>query len=145
MADSYFKKQREKLKKKKREEKAERKKLRQSEEKTTSEFAYVDIYGNVTDTPPDSNLKEEVDINTINLSPPKHIDSEVDNIKEGLVKFFNADKGFGFISHEGSKDDYFFSEDSLVDKVRDNDKVTFEIASGPKGWIAVNIKLISKK
>ena len=71
MADSYFKKQREKLKKKKREEKAERKRLRQLEEKTTSEFAYVDIYGNVSSTPPDPNLQEEVELDAINISSPK--------------------------------------------------------------------------
>ena len=144
MADSYFKKQREKLKKKKREEKAERKRLRQLEEKPTSEFAYVDIYGNVSSTPPDPKLKEEVDIDTINISSPKHSDLETDNVMEGVVKFFDADKGFGFLSHEGSKDDYFVSEDNLVDKIKDNDKVTFEITSGPKGWVAVNVKLSKK-
>ena len=144
MADSYFKKEREKLKKKKREEKAERKKQRKLEEKSTSEFAYVDIYGNVTDTPPDPSLKVEIDVEKINISSPKHDDLEEDNIKEGVVKFFNFDKGFGFISHQGSKDDYFVHEDNLIDKVKEKDRVTFEIASGPKGWVAINVKLIKK-
>lgn len=144
MADSYFKKEREKLKKKKREEKAERKRLRQLEEKSTSEFAYVDIYGNVTSTPPDPSLRVEVDVDKINISSPKHEDLEEDSVKEGVVKFFNAEKGFGFISHPGSKDDYFVHEDNLVDKVKEGNKVTFEIASGPKGWVAVNVKLAKK-
>jgi len=59
----------------------------------------------------------------------------------GTVKFFNETKGFGFIKEEGSGKEYFVHVTGLVDKIRENDNVTFEIQEGKKGLNAVNVKL----
>ena len=59
----------------------------------------------------------------------------------GTVKFFNETKGFGFIKEEESGKEYFVHVTGLVDKIRENDNVTFEIQEGKKGLHAVNVKL----
>jgi CspA family cold shock protein len=59
----------------------------------------------------------------------------------GTVKFFNETKGFGFIRESESGKEYFVHVTGLVDKIRDNDTVTFEIQEGKKGLNAVNVKL----
>ncbi|MNK49232.1 Cold shock-like protein CspLA [compost metagenome] len=59
---------------------------------------------------------------------------------QGTVKFFNESKGFGFVITE-SGEEVFIHVTGLVDKVKQNDKVTFEIAQGKKGPNAINVKL----
>ncbi len=59
----------------------------------------------------------------------------------GTVKFFNETKGCGFIKEEESGKEYFVHVTGLVDKIRENDNVTFEIQEGKKGLNAVNVKL----
>lgn len=61
-------------------------------------------------------------------------------MEKGTVKFFNEAKGFGFIKTESGKE-VFVHSSGLVDKVRENDNVTFDIAEGKKGPNAVNVKL----
>lgn len=142
MADSFSKKEREKKKRQKKQEKAERKKLRNSDESKNDEFMYVDENGNLTSTPPDPSKRTEIDIEEIQISIPKRSELESDDgEKEGLVKFFNTEKRFGFISEKGTKKDFFVHEDNLIDRIKDNDKVTFEIGQGSQGLIAINVKL----
>ncbi len=62
-------------------------------------------------------------------------------MKKGTVKFFNRVKGFGFIKEEGSNNEYFVHSTGLIDQVKDNDSVTFEDESDPKGPRAINVKL----
>jgi cold shock protein len=62
-------------------------------------------------------------------------------MKEGKVKFFNESKGFGFIKDSETEKEYFVHASGLVDKVREDDKVTFELQEGKKGLNAVNVKL----
>ena len=63
----------------------------------------------------------------------------------GEVKFFKADKGFGFITpNEG--EDLFFHISGMVDKEvepQSGDRVEFEIGEGRKGPCAVSISVIS--
>ncbi len=59
---------------------------------------------------------------------------------EGTVKFFNESKGFGFISQANGNDDIFVHNTGLLDNVRENDKVVFDIERGQKGLMAVNVK-----
>ncbi len=59
----------------------------------------------------------------------------------GTVKFFNEAKGFGFITDEASGDDIFVHVTGLVDKIREGDKVTFNLENGKKGMNAVEVKL----
>jgi len=62
-------------------------------------------------------------------------------MSKGTVKFFNETKGFGFIIEEDSRKEYFVHVSGLVDKVKENDEVEFEIEEGRKGLNAVNVKL----
>ncbi len=140
MADSFSKKEREKKKQKKKQEKAERRAQKKLEDKNTEEFVYVDEYGNFTDTPPDPDEKDEVKLEDIYVSTPKDSELEAEEkVKEGYVKFFNPEKRFGFIRERGTDNDYFVHEDNLNIEIKDNDKVTFEVETGPKGLIAVNV------
>ncbi len=58
---------------------------------------------------------------------------------EGTVKFFNETKGFGFITQDNG-DDVFVHNTGLLNNVRENDKVVFDIEKGQKGLMAVNVK-----
>jgi cold shock protein len=60
--------------------------------------------------------------------------------KTGKVKFFNESKGFGFIKMDDPSQEIFVHVTGLVDQVRENDPVTFEITQGRKGLNAVNVK-----
>lgn len=62
-------------------------------------------------------------------------------MENGTVKFFNTEKGFGFIKVEGSGQEVFVHVSGLKDKIRENDNVVFEIEQGKKGPNAVNVKL----
>lgn len=63
-------------------------------------------------------------------------------MKNGKVKFFNDSKGFGFIKDADSNEEYFVHVTNLVDEIRENDEVTFELKEGRKGLNAVNVKLV---
>jgi CspA family cold shock protein len=63
-------------------------------------------------------------------------------MKEGTVKFFNAEKGFGFIKPADSMEDIFVHESGLIDKIRENDKVQFDVERGRKGMNAVRVEVI---
>ncbi len=62
-------------------------------------------------------------------------------MNKGTVKFFNDSKGYGFIVDTDTEKEYFVHVSGLVDEVRENDEVTFELAEGRKGLNAVNVKL----
>ncbi len=65
-------------------------------------------------------------------------------MKEGVVKFFNNTKGFGFIKPSDSNEDIFVHESGLIDEIRENDKVKFEVERGRKGLNAVKVEVISE-
>lgn len=60
---------------------------------------------------------------------------------KGKVKFFNTEKGFGFIVPEEGED-IFVHASGLIDDIREDDEVEFEIAEGKKGLNAINVRLI---
>tara|TARA_B100001245_G_C22780759_1_gene377030 strand:- start:344 stop:538 length:195 start_codon:yes stop_codon:yes gene_type:complete len=64
-------------------------------------------------------------------------------MQEGTVKFFNNSKGFGFISPSESREDVFVHESGLIDDIRENDRVTYDLERGKKGMNAVNVKVVS--
>jgi CspA family cold shock protein len=63
-------------------------------------------------------------------------------MQKGTVKFFNGTKGFGFITPEDGGADVFVHSTGLVDQIRENDKVTFDVENGKKGLNAVNVKVV---
>ena len=61
---------------------------------------------------------------------------------QGTVKWFNAEKGFGFISQENGPD--VFANFSAIQSdgfksLNEGEKVTFDIEEGQRGLQAVNI------
>ena len=60
----------------------------------------------------------------------------------GTVKFFNETKGFGFIKNDQTGQDIFVHVSDLVDEIRENDKVQFDVAQGKKGLNAVKVSLV---
>ena len=61
---------------------------------------------------------------------------------KGTVKFFNESKGFGFISEEGTKEEYFVHVSGLIDEIEEGDTVEYELTEGKKGLNAINVKVV---
>jgi cold shock protein len=61
-------------------------------------------------------------------------------MQTGTVKFFNETKGFGFINNSATGEDIFVHVTGLIDEIRDNDKVEFEVEQGRKGLNAVKVR-----
>jgi CspA family cold shock protein len=59
---------------------------------------------------------------------------------EGKVKFFNEAKGYGFIREKESGEEYFVHATGLIDEIRDDDDVSFELREGRKGMNAVDVR-----
>jgi cold shock protein len=63
---------------------------------------------------------------------------------QGTVKWFNADKGFGFIAQEDGGDDVFVHYSAIQSSgyrtLDENQKVEFDITQGPKGPQAENVR-----
>ena len=64
-------------------------------------------------------------------------------MSSGTVKWFNADKGFGFISPEDGSDDLFVHHSEIKTEgyatLDEDQKVTFEVGQGRKGPCANNV------
>ena len=143
-AGSWNKKEVQKKKDQKRKEK-EQKKLERKESGRSSlddMIAYVDENGMITSTPPDPTTKAEIDLDDIQISVPK--DSEVEPVsttRTGIVTFFNEAKGFGFIKDLKTQESIFVHVNGLIDAVKENNRVTFEVEKGLKGPMAVKVIL----
>ncbi|MCP4915035.1 MAG: cold-shock protein [Oligoflexia bacterium] len=62
-------------------------------------------------------------------------------MKTGTVKFFNDEKGFGFIKPDDGGNDLFVHVSAVSNgTLQTDEKVTFEIGEGQKGPCAVNVK-----
>ena len=64
----------------------------------------------------------------------------------GTVKWFNSSKGFGFIAPDGGGEDVFAHFSAIQAQgfktLAENQKVSFDVTSGPKGKQAANIRLV---
>ena len=78
-------------------------------------------------------------------STAAHLLKDKKAMATGTVKFFNAEKGFGFISRKGGSDVFVhFSniEGSGYKSLNEGDQVEFEVAPGKKGEEAQKVRLI---
>lgn len=60
---------------------------------------------------------------------------------QGTVKFFNETKGFGFITPSNGEAEIFVHVTGLIDQVRENDQVEYDVENGKKGLNAINVKI----
>lgn len=58
----------------------------------------------------------------------------------GKVKFFNERKGFGFIVDDETQQDVFVHVSGLVEKIRENDQVSYDITEDTRGKKAINVR-----
>lgn len=108
-------------------------------------LAYVDENGQISATPPDPLKKIVIKAEDIDIGVPKHEDEPIQQgERQGVISFFNEAKGYGFIKDVNSQESIFVHMTGLVDAVRENDKVTFEVEMGQKGPNAIGVKLIKK-
>lgn len=143
--ESFSKKEKEKKRLKKRKDKMQKKEERRSSTEGNSPdsmIAYVDENGNIVDTPPDLSKKKKIDAESIEIGIARKEDVEVDPIRKGKVAFFNDSKGYGFITETETQEKFFVHINNLIDDIRENDKVTFEVERGPKGYNAVNVRRV---
>ena len=65
---------------------------------------------------------------------------------QGTVKWFNAEKGFGFIAQEDGGDDVFVHYSAIQSQgyksLDENQKVEFDVTQGPKGPQAAGVRVI---
>ncbi|PWG05045.1 cold-shock protein [Polaribacter aquimarinus] len=144
---TFSKSEKEKKRLKKREDKRKKMEARKAakEESGTSgiQFAYVDHNGNLTDSPPDPDLKVEYELEDIQISTTKKEDlPEEDPVRKGKVSFFDTSKGFGFIIDAVDGEKYFTHVSGLIDQISENDKVSFELEKGMRGMNAVKVTKI---
>lgn len=143
--DTFNKKEVRNKKEKKRKDKAAKRLAKKDNEKTgelEDMIVYVDENGVLTSTPPDPNKKAVVDSETINVSVPKRDDIPYDPIRNGVVTFFNETKGFGFIRDLETQESVFVHVNNLIEPIKDNNMVSFEVEMGPKGPSAFRVKIL---
>ena len=143
---TFNKKEREKKRRKRKQDKLEKKEQRKNEKdqgvkKSFEElFVYVDENGNLSSTKPDPTIKKpKVKAEDIVLGATARVKEDGPAIRKGRVKFFNEEKGYGFIVDNQSSESVFVHANSLSITIRENDKVQFETEKGLKGPQAVNV------
>lgn len=145
--ESFSKKEVRNKKEKKRKEKAKKRLAKRDEDKKSSlddMIAYVDEFGNISDTPPDPDDKEEVKAEDVQIGAANQNSGkeDYDPIRTGRVTFFNHTKGFGFIQDQETKESVFVHINNSKDELVEGNLVNFEVEMGPKGPAANNVKLI---
>ena len=144
--ETYNKKEVRKKKEKKRKEK-EQKRLARKDIETKGGLddmiAYVDQNGNITSEPPDPTKKEKIKAEDIEIGIPARDPNEgPDNIREGIVTFFNDSKGYGFIRDKETKENIFVHINNVLEDIREGNKVSYEVEKGLKGLTATQVRVV---
>jgi cold shock CspA family protein len=148
MAEYFSKRDREKKKQQIRKEKEEKKRERKENSRDGSSLvqmmAYVDENGNLTSIPQDLSKRREVNLDEIQIGVPKGEDrNPINKFEEGVITYFNTEKGFGFIRETKTKQSVFVNAKQLSSPVQLNDKVKFIINKGLKGLEATEVSIIN--
>jgi cold shock CspA family protein len=146
--ETFNKKEVRNKKEKKRKEKAQKRALKKSEGKKSSfddMIAYVDEFGKISSTPPDPDKKTVIAAESIELKITRNKPQDgPDFVRKGVVTFFNESKGYGFIRDMESNQSVFVHANELLEPVKENNIVIFEIGKGPKGLAALKVKLFKE-
>ena len=143
--ETFSKKEKEKQRLKRRQDKEEKKVERQANARNgnnlESMLAYMDENGNISSTPPDPRKRIVTNVEDIRIGVAKQepVDA-AELIRTGVVTMFKDDKGYGFIKDSKTQESVFVHINSLIDRIQQNDKVTFEVEMGVKGKNAVAVK-----
>jgi cold shock CspA family protein len=143
--ETFNKKEKEKQRAKKKKEKEYRREERKNNPTSSSlddMMVYVDEFGNLVNTPPDLTNKKVINAEDIDITGVSQRFEEDLTGKKGVVNFFDTTKGFGFIRDLNSEEKYFVHANGLLEQIKENDKVEFELEQGPKGWNAINVKKV---
>lgn len=140
---TFSKREKEKKRLQKRQEKESKKEERKANGGESKSFedmlAYVDENGNLTSTPQDLTKKRVVREFDIDLTSRNKGGSNASFVRKGFVKFFNEEKGFGFIKDTLSGEEFFFHFQAADFKITQSVNVNFDIGHGPKGMVALRI------
>lgn len=147
--ETFKKKEKEKNRLKKKQDKAEKmeeRKANAKKGKTLDEMlAYIDENGNLSSSPPDPRKMKMFKQEDMRIGIPKQEDLPQEDLQRtGVVTFFNNAKGFGFIKDLQTQQSVFIHVNQLSEAIKENDKVAFEVETGPKGLNAVNVKKVIK-
>ncbi len=141
--ETFSKKEKEKKRLKKRQDKL----VKKEERKSTSEggslesmMAYVDEFGNISDTPPDPTKKKKIIASNIEIGIPKRDDEPQVTGRQGKISYWNDSKGYGFIKDLITQENVFVHVNGTLEAVKEGDTVTFEVERGQKGMNAVGVK-----
>lgn len=64
----------------------------------------------------------------------------------GTVNFFDIEKGFGFIRADEEMDDLFFHKSACTEGIPyDKDRVEFKVSEGPKGLVAIHVRVLQSE
>lgn len=141
--ETFSKKEKEKKRLKKRQDKLIKKEERKADSaggSLESMMAYVDEYGNITDTPPDPTKKQKIIASNIEIGVPKREDEPEETGRQGKISYWNDSKGYGFIKDLITQENVFVHVNGTLETVKEGDTVTFEVERGQKGMNAVRVK-----
>ena len=65
-------------------------------------------------------------------------------IYKGIVKFYNTERAYGFITDNDTGKDYFVHVTGLIDPIKMKDEVTFELIENNRGYLATNVRILNK-
>jgi cold shock CspA family protein len=145
---SSNKKERESRKRNKKKAKEQRAEVRKANSMKGKGFdsmiAYVDEYGQLSDTPPDPTRRKEISVDQIQIGATKRPEEDASTRfgGQGIVTFYNDEKGFGFITDSQSKERLFFHASNVLTPVKQDDQVSFTKQMGDKGMVAVGVSKI---
>ena len=143
--ETFSKKEKEKKRLKKRQDKLVKKEERKADSvggSLESMMAYVDEYGNISDTPPDPTKKKKIIASNIEIGVPKREDEPEAAARQGKISYWNDSKGYGFIKDLVTRENVFVHVNGTLETVKEGDTVTFEVERGQKGMNAVRVKKV---